>query len=94
MVTGVQTCALPISMNENTKALPILEHAVQLEPSDAPAHYRLSTLYRLAGRSEDAKRELAQFQKYKQLKEKLRDLYREMQIQPKQLDSEEPGEKQ
>lgn len=82
-----------IAMNENAKALPILEHAVQLEPSDAPAHYRLSTLYRLEGRSEDAKRELAQFQKYKQLKEKLRDLYREMQIQPKQLDSEEPSGK-
>jgi len=83
-----------ISMNQNARALPILEHAVQLEPSDATAHYRLSTLYRQAGRNEDAKRELVQFQKYKQLKEKLRALYKEMQIQPEHPDADEPSGKQ
>ena len=83
-----------ISMNQEAKALPILEHAVQLEPTEASAHYRLGTLYREAGRSEDAKRELAEFQKYKRLKEKLRALYKEMQIQPQQTQTDEPSEKQ
>jgi len=83
-----------ITMNQNARALPILEHAVQLEPTDATAHYRLSTLYRQAGRSEDAKRELVQFQKYKQLKEKLRAMYKEMQIQTEHPDADEPSGKQ
>jgi Flp pilus assembly protein TadD len=83
-----------IVMNQEAKALPILEHAVQLEPTDATAHYLLGTLYREAGRTEDAKRELAQFQKYKHLKEKLRAIYKEMQIQPAKLEADEPSAKQ
>jgi tetratricopeptide (TPR) repeat protein len=74
-----------IAMDQKSKALPILERAVQLEPTNATAHYRLSTLYREENRSEDAKRELDQFMKYKQMKEKLRALYKEMQIQPDEI---------
>ncbi|MGB0123991.1 MAG: tetratricopeptide repeat protein [Silvibacterium sp.] len=74
-----------IAMNQQTKALPILERAVQLEPTNASAHYRLSTLYREQGRSEDAKRELAEFLKYKQMKEKLRAIYKEMRTQPEEI---------
>jgi cytochrome c-type biogenesis protein CcmH/NrfG len=83
-----------MSTDQKTKALPILEHAVQLEPTDASAHYRLSTLYRELGRSEDAKRELAQFLKYKQMKEKLRAVYKELQIQPDEIHADEQDEKQ
>ena len=83
-----------IAMDQKAKALPILEHAVQLEPAEASAHYRLSSLYREEGRSEDAKRELAQFQKYTRLKEKLRAVYKEMSIQPKQMESDGSGGKQ
>jgi len=74
-----------IAMDQKSKALPLLERAVQLDPTNATAHYRLSTLYREENRSEDSKRELAEFMKYKEMKEKLRALYKEMQIQPDEI---------
>jgi tetratricopeptide (TPR) repeat protein len=74
-----------IAMDQKNRALPILERAVQLDPTNATAHYRLSTLYREENRSEDSKRELDEFLKYKQMKEKLRVLYKEMQIRPDEI---------
>jgi len=46
----------------------------------AVAHFRLSTVYRQMGRTADAKRELEEYQKYKDMKEKLRELYRQMRL--------------
>jgi len=43
-------------MGQPDKAEPLLEHALQLDPTSAAAHFRLSTLYRQAGRTADAKR--------------------------------------
>lgn len=42
-------------MNQTGEALPLLEDAVRLDPTNATAHYRLGTLYRKTGRSEDSK---------------------------------------
>jgi cytochrome c-type biogenesis protein CcmH/NrfG len=77
-----------MSMNQPQKAQPLLEHAVQLDPTNAVAHFRLSTLYRQIGRTADAENELAQYQKYKELKEKLRSLYQEMRLQPAKEDDD------
>lgn len=77
-----------IEMDQLEKAQALLEEVVQMEPTNAAAHYRLGTLYRKIGRTEDAKREIDQFKKYKELKAKLRALYKELQIQPKDLDVE------
>ena len=74
-----------IDMNQSDKALPLLEDAVKLEPTNATAHYRLGTLYRKMGRTEDAKRELELYQKLKEMKEKLRNLYKELQVQPEEI---------
>ena len=71
-----------MAMNQPEKALPLLESAVKLDPTSAVAHFRLSTIYRQMGRAEDAKRELADYQKYKAMKEKLRDVYRQMRLEP------------
>jgi len=71
-----------MSLNQPEKALPLLEQAVKLDPTSAVAHFRLSTIYRQMGRTEDAKRELAEYQKYKAMKEKLRDVYRQMRLEP------------
>jgi tetratricopeptide (TPR) repeat protein len=71
-----------MAMNQPEKALPLLENAVKLDPTSAVAHFRLSTIYRQMGRAEDAKRELAEYQKYKAMKEKLRDVYRQMRLEP------------
>ncbi len=71
-----------IALKQPEKAQPLLERAVKIEPSYAIAHYRLAALYRSAGRPEDARRELAEFQKYKQMKERLKQIYAEMRLRP------------
>ena len=75
--------------NQPEKALPLLEQAVQLDPTNAITHYRLGNLYRKQGRTEDAKKELEFYKKYKDMKENLRALYKELQIQPQQISSDE-----
>jgi Tfp pilus assembly protein PilF len=78
--------------NQAEKALPLLEDAVQLEPTNAIAHYRLATLYRKMGRVDDAKRQVELYQKFKEMKERLRALYKELQVQPKEIRADEPDE--
>ena len=82
-----------IEMNQPDKALPLLEETVQLEPTNAIAHYRLAALYRKLGRADDAKHQAELYQKYKEMKEKLRALYKDLQTQPKEIRAEEPDEK-
>lgn len=81
-----------IEMNQADKALPLLEDAVRLEPTNATAHYRLATLYRKMGRADDAKRETDLYKKFKEMKEKLNALYKELQVQPKEIRADEPDE--
>jgi Tfp pilus assembly protein PilF len=69
-------------------ALPLLENAVAADPGNIMAHYRLSTVYRALKRPDDAKRELAEYKKYKDLKEKLRTIYKDMKIDSPQLGSD------
>jgi tetratricopeptide (TPR) repeat protein len=75
-----------MTMDEPQKAEPLLQHALQLDPTSALAHFRLSTVYRETGRTADAKHELEEYQKYKQMKEKLRQIYHD--LHPEQA----PGE--
>jgi Tfp pilus assembly protein PilF len=82
-----------IEMKQADKALPLLESAVQLEPTNATAHYRLATLYRNMGRADDAKREMELYKKFKEMKEKLNALYKELQVQPKEIRADEPDER-
>jgi cytochrome c-type biogenesis protein CcmH/NrfG len=79
-------------MNQADKALPLLEDAVRLEPTNATAHFRLATLYRKIGRVDDAKHELELYQKFKDMKEKLRALYKELQVQPAEIGAAEQDE--
>ena len=78
-----------IAMNEQTKALPLLERAVQLEPTNAAAHFRLSTIYREMGRTADSQHEVEEYKKYKMMKEKLEPIFKEMQLHPAGLSTEE-----
>ena len=77
-----------IEMNQSDKALKLLEETVQLEPTNATAHYRLATLYRKLGRADDSKREMELYKKFKEMKEKLNALYKELQVQPKEIRAE------
>ena len=70
--------------NDAAAALPLLERVVAADPSNVLAHYRLSAVYRTLKRPEDAKQQLAEYQKYKDLKEKLRAIYKDMQLEAPQ----------
>ncbi len=82
-----------IELNQADKALPVLEQAVQDEPTNSTAHYRLATLYRKDGRLEDAKREIDLYKKLKDMKEKLRAQYKELSVQPAEIRADEQDEK-
>jgi tetratricopeptide (TPR) repeat protein len=69
-------------MHRMAEAEPYLKRAAQLEPFTAVTHYRLSLVYRAAGRTADAQRELAEFQRLKDMKERLKQVYQEMRLQP------------
>jgi tetratricopeptide (TPR) repeat protein len=72
-----------MATNQPEKAEPLLERAAKLEPFDAPVHYHLAMVYRGLGRPADSRRELAEFEKVKDMKEKLKQTYHEMRLQPK-----------
>lgn len=79
-----------IAVQQPDKAEPLLQRAIQIEPTHAIAHYRLAALYRSAGRAEDARRELAEFQKYKQMKERLKQIYSDMRLRPARQERPDP----
>ena len=66
---------------------------MQLEPTNATAHYRLAALYRQEGTQEDAKQQLELYSKYKQMKDKFRALYKDLLIQPEEIRADEQNEK-
>ena len=78
-------------MNQADKAEPLLQRALQLDPTSAMAHFRLSTLYRQAGRTADANQELEEYQKYKGMKDKLQEIYREMRVEPAMEEPDDTG---
>jgi tetratricopeptide (TPR) repeat protein len=78
-----------ISMDQTEKAEALLQRAVQLDPTSAVAHYRLSLLYRRTGRTAEAQHELEAYREYKQMKEKLRDVYRQMRLKTAEVTSDE-----
>ena len=71
-----------MSLGQIDKAEALLKHATAVDPTIALAHFRLSTIYRQTGKPEDAKRELAEYQRYKDMKEKLKTMYRTMRLEP------------
>jgi len=67
-----------ISMNQPEKAEALLQHALQLDPTSAVAHFRLGTIYRQSGRTAEARHEMEEYHKYSQMKEKLRQFYHDL----------------
>ncbi len=66
------------STNRIDEAISLLEGAIKDEPSNVQAHYRLSTLYRRAGRSADAEREMEAYRRYKDLQDKLSTVFKQL----------------
>lgn len=59
-------------------ALPLLEHVTAADPTNELAHYRLASVYRKLNRPEEARREVDTYQKLKAMKEKLRQVYKNL----------------
>jgi tetratricopeptide (TPR) repeat protein len=67
--------------NDDLKALALLQHVLEADNTNMLAHFRLSAVYRKLHRPADAKRELEEYQKYKAVKDSLRQVYGAMRIQ-------------
>jgi tetratricopeptide (TPR) repeat protein len=67
-----------MSVNRTDEAMSLLESAVKDDPTNIVAHFRLSGLYRRAGRAADAQRELDAFHHYQDMKEKLGKVYKQL----------------
>jgi tetratricopeptide (TPR) repeat protein len=67
-----------ISMNQTEEAISLLESAVKDEPTNTAAHYRLSLLYRRAGRMADSQREMDAYNHYKDLRDKVDKIFRRL----------------
>jgi Tfp pilus assembly protein PilF len=61
-------------------AATLLERAVSDDPTDMLAHFRLAAVYRKQHRQEDARRELAEYTRLKQVKDKLQQVYSTMKL--------------
>lgn len=79
-----------VSLKQPEKAAPLLEGVVKRDPTNDVAHFRLSAVYRQMKRYDDAKRELVEYQKYKEMKDKLRKIYQKLRLQRNPLDEGEP----
>ena len=67
-----------ISMNQSSDAIPLLKNALNDDPTNSIAHYRLSLLYRRQGKIQDSQREMNLFLHYKNLKDKLSNIFLNM----------------
>ena len=71
-----------VSTDQTNEAILLLESAVKDDPTNIVAHYRLSVLYRRAGRVADAQREMDTFHHYKDVKEKLGKVFKQLAGEP------------
>jgi cytochrome c-type biogenesis protein CcmH/NrfG len=67
-----------VTMNQHDKAQQMFERVLQIDPTNYVAHYRLSTLYREAGKTDQAKAQVAEYLKYKQMNTKLQKIFHNM----------------
>lgn len=70
-----------ISTGQQKDAIPLLESAVKEDPTNIVAHYRLSGLYRRAGRTVEAKHEMDEYTHYKGLKDELGQVFKQVSAQ-------------
>jgi tetratricopeptide (TPR) repeat protein len=82
-----------VAMNQQDKARQMFERAIQIDPTNYLAHYRLGTLYRQAGKADEAKQQVAQYLKYKQMKDKLEKVFQDMRVLSGQPAADDQDEK-
>lgn len=84
---------LLIAMNQPAKAQQLFERAIQIDPTNEVAHYRLATLYRKAGRTDDAKKQVELYVKYRQMKDKMEKIFHDMRVLSPSRPSDDQDEK-
>lgn len=75
--TETDLAKLLLTHGDPLNAASLLESAVKDDPTNAVAHYQLSTLYRQAGRKTDAQHEMDEFAHYKNVRDKLSKVFRQ-----------------
>ena len=71
-----------ISTGKTDEATGLLESAIKDDPTNLAAHFRLSTIYRRAGRAADAQHELDAFNHYQDVKNKLGKIFKQLALPP------------
>ncbi len=69
-----------VETDQLADALPILQSLEKADPTDVLVHFRLAALYRRLKQPDNTRREVAAYEKYKAIKDKLRALYQEMRL--------------
>lgn len=83
-----------VLLNQRDKAQRAFERAVKIDPSNYVAHYRLSGIYRQEGRYADARQQVDDYKKYKDMKDKLQQVFQQMRVASGQhLDQENADKK-
>ncbi|MFI5071460.1 MAG: tetratricopeptide repeat protein, partial [Terriglobales bacterium] len=82
-----------MALNQPQEAEKLLQHAIQLDPTIPVAHFRLSTIYRQTGRTEEAKHEIEEYQKYNEMKQKLRAVYHDLHRDQARDENDDPDSK-
>lgn len=77
------------TMGKPQEALKYLRMAVQSDPLNSEAHYRLASVYKKLGMADDAQKELGLFQTIRRTKKQVADLYRMMNMRPQATNEED-----
>jgi Tfp pilus assembly protein PilF len=83
-----------MTMDQPQKAEPLLQQALKLDPTSVLAHFRLSAVYRQTGRPAEAEHELEEYQKYKEMKDKLRTIYSDLHQEQGKDEHQDTNQKQ
>jgi Tfp pilus assembly protein PilF len=70
-----------VTMNQNERAQQLLEHAIQIDPFNSVAHFRVATLYRRQGKTQQADKEIAEYKKYKDMRDRLQNVFHDMRVE-------------
>jgi len=83
-----------MTMDQPQKAEPLLQRVLKLDPTSVLAHFRLSAVYRQTGRPAEAEHELEEYQKYKEMKDKLRTIYSDLHQEQGKDEHQDTNQKQ
>ena len=70
-----------VMLNQREQAQQLFERAIQIDPTNYVAHYRLAAMYRKQGKTDEAKQQVVEYLKYKHMKDELEKIFRDMRVE-------------